>query len=109
MEMAYALEHEEWDYLGELLDRHWQLYQILDPNVTNAPLNGILTKVRPYISGAKLAGAGGGGFFMLLARSEDSATKLRKVLQEMSANGNGVVYDWSIADDGMIVEAQPIN
>ena len=106
MEMAYALEHEEWDYLGQLLDRHWKLYQILDPNVTNAPLNGILTKVRPYISGAKLAGAGGGGFFMLLASSENSAAKLREVLREVS--GNGVVYDWNIADEGMMVEGQPL-
>ena len=61
-EMAYAMAEGEWDYLGELLDRHWELNKVLDPNTTNAPINALLDRVRPLLSGAKLAGAGGGGF-----------------------------------------------
>lgn len=38
-------------------NRHWQLNQILDPHTSNAPINSLLERVRPYISGAKLAGA----------------------------------------------------
>ena len=68
MEMSFAMQEGDWDYLGRLLDRHWELNQVLDPNTTNAPINGLLSLVRPYIRGAKLAGAGGGGFMMLLAR-----------------------------------------
>ena len=62
VEMSYAMAEGDWKHLGELLDRHWQLNQILDPHTTNAPINAILDRARPYIYGAKLAGAGGGGF-----------------------------------------------
>ena len=47
VEMAYAMKESDWDYLGSLLDRHWQLNQILDPHTTNAPINALLERVRP--------------------------------------------------------------
>jgi len=37
VEMSYAISEGDWKHLGELLDRHWQLNQILDPHTTNAP------------------------------------------------------------------------
>ncbi len=74
MEMSYAMAEGDWKHLGELLDRHWQLNQVLDPNTANAPINAILDRARPYIHGAKLAGAGGGGFLMLLARDPEAAS-----------------------------------
>jgi fucokinase len=104
MEMAYALEHGKWDSLGELLDRHWALNQILDPNTTNAPINALLAHARPYIRGAKLAGAGGGGFMMLLARSPEAATELRQHLAERSLSEGGSVKKWAIATEGLRVE-----
>jgi fucokinase len=61
VEMSYAMAEGDWPHLGELLDRHWQLNQVLDPHTTNAPINAILDRARPFIYGAKLSGAGGGG------------------------------------------------
>lgn len=95
LEMAHAMQDGEWDHLGHLLDRHWQLNQVLDPNTTNAPIERLLANVRPFVRGAKLAGAGGGGFLMLLARSEDDAARLRSTLD---------AYDWQIARDGLRVK-----
>ena len=62
VEMSYAMVEGDWKHLGGLLKRHWQLNQLLDPNTANAPINAILDRAGPYIHGAKLAGAGGGGF-----------------------------------------------
>lgn len=93
MEMAFAMAEGDWLHLGRLLDRHWELNKTLDPNTTNAPVNALLDQVRPYILGAKLAGAGGGGFLMLLARDETRAAELRTLL---SATG-GQVCPWRIA------------
>jgi len=103
MEMAHAMREGEWDHLGELLDRHWELNQVLDPNTTNAPINTLLGAVRPYIRGVKLAGAGGGGFLMLLARSQTAAGELRHFLREQEAGSQGRVYEWRIADEGLRV------
>jgi fucokinase len=99
VEMAYAMKESDWDYLGSLLDRHWRLNQILDPNTTNALINQLLEQVRPYISGAKLAGAGGGGFLMLLAKTPDDARQLRRHL--ISLPGPGALYDWAVAPLGL--------
>lgn len=101
-EMAYALEIGDWDYLGSLLDRHWRLNQVLDPNVTNAPINALLDRLRPWLAGAKLAGAGGGGYLMLLAKDGAAAAELRRVLAE--APGGGRLSRFGIAARGMKIE-----
>jgi galactokinase/mevalonate kinase-like predicted kinase len=98
-EMAYAMGEGEWDYLGDLMNRHWELNQILDPHTTNAPLSAFLEEFAPWIAGAKLAGAGGGGFFMILAKSPEAKQKLcDKILQ---ANLPGRVYPYDIAEEGL--------
>ncbi len=99
LEMSHAMQQGDWDHLGALLDRHWQLNQILDPNTTNAPVQGLLERVKPLIRGAKLAGAGGGGFFILLANSEAAAEELRSRVK---------AYDWQVAGDGLRVKRVPI-
>jgi len=104
-EMAYAMREGEWRYLGELLDRHWQLNQILDPHTTNAPINALLAEVRPYLAGAKLAGAGGGGFIMMLAHDPEAAVHLRAYL---TGHGHaGRIYDATIAEEGLQVHIGP--
>jgi fucokinase len=100
LEMSYAMQEGDWDHLGNLLNRHWELNKILDPNTTNAPINTLLDSLRPYTSGIKLAGAGGGGFLILLARGE-SAAALRQFLQERARTSGGAIYDWQIAREGL--------
>jgi fucokinase len=99
MEMVYAIQEGEWQHLGELLDRHWELNKTLDPNTANAPINALLDVARPYIHGAKLAGAGGGGFLILVAREPHAAAELKEFLRTRDSN-QGAVYDWKIAREG---------
>ncbi len=100
-EMAYAMREGEWDSLGKLLDRHWRLNQMLDPHTTNAPINALLYEMEPWVAGAKLAGAGGGGFLMVLAKSPEAAQALRTRL----ARGDlpGKLHDYAIAPHGLHV------
>jgi fucokinase len=103
-EMAYTLQDGEWDRLGVLLDRHWELNQILDPNTTNAPINSLLDSVRPFIRGAKLAGAGGGGFLIMLARNPEARRELQALLSQGAARTAGTSYAWRIAAEGLRVK-----
>jgi fucokinase len=100
-EMAYAMREGEWDYLGRLLDRHWRLNQALDPNTTNAPINGLLRELQPLLAGAKLAGAGGGGFLMLLAKGPEAAQALRARLTRGDLPGK--LHEFAIAPQGLHV------
>ena len=72
---------------------------MLDPNTTNAPINAMLGELRPLLDGAKLAGAGGGGFLILLASSPEAAAELRLRL------GDGV-YSFRIAEEGLRVNCR---
>jgi fucokinase len=103
VEMSYAMAEGDWKHLGELLDRHWQLNQVLDPHTTNAPINAILDRARPFIYGAKLAGAGGGGFLMLLTRDAEAAAALRVALSK-EAPKLGAFVPYRIAEEGLRVE-----
>jgi galactokinase/mevalonate kinase-like predicted kinase len=104
VEMAYAMAEGEWKHLGELLDRHWQLNQVLDPHTANAPINAILERARPWIYGAKLAGAGGGGFLLLMARDPEAAAALRAGLRRQDGQP-GAFVSYRIAQEGLRVEA----
>jgi fucokinase len=103
VEMSYAMSEGDWKHLGELMDRHWQLNQVLDPHTTNAPINAILDRARPFIHGAKLAGAGGGGFLMLLARDAEAAAAMRAALSQ-EAPERGAFVPYRIAEEGLRVQ-----
>lgn len=100
VEMGYAMQEADWAQLGALMDRHWALNKVLDPNTTNAPINEMLAEVRPYVYGAKLAGAGGGGFLMMATRSAEAAAELRARLDPAK------VYRHAVAMDGLRVEVR---
>lgn len=104
MEMAYAMREGDWDHLGWLMNRHWELNQALDPHTTNAPISALLDAARPYIRGAKLAGAGGGGFLILLAKDAERAQRLREELARQGGPESKVCR-WRIAGEGMRVSA----
>ena len=59
--------------------------------------------MRPFIHGVKLAGAGGGGFLILLARRE-KVHDLRQFLGERAHHAGGAIYDWHVAREGLRVE-----
>ncbi len=101
LEMAYALRGGEWEYLGKLIDRHWELNRLLDPNTTNAPINALLNRLRPHVAGAKLAGAGGGGFLILLAKSPADAQALRQLLSERVEASSARIYQCRISPQGL--------
>lgn len=105
LEMAEAMQEGNWDYLGRLMDRHWRLNQILDSHTTNAPINRLLQNARPYLAGAKLAGAGGGGFMILLASGPGAALELRRRLAGWEPTGR--VYDFRICEEGLRVSTAP--
>ena len=104
LEMRYAMLEGDWNHLGELMARHWELNKVLDPHTTNAPIEAILGAVQPYVAGCKLAGAGGGGFLMMVARDAETAGRLRDLLASPDRGFPGRLYEYSISRTGLCVE-----
>ncbi len=100
-EMRFAMQEGDWRHLGDLLDRHWQLNVQMGRRMANAPVNAILHATRPFLVGAKPAGAGGGGFLIMLTEDPDAAEALRRHLAQ--ADLPGQVYTHAIAREGLRV------
>jgi len=49
-EMAFAMRDGEWTIWAICSIGNWRLNQILDPHTTNAPIDNLLARVRPFVS-----------------------------------------------------------
>ena len=80
--MRAALSAGALDEFGNLLTEHWALNKRIDPGCTNPFIDELLDTLNPYVCGSKLAGAGGGGFVISIARSTEAAQTLSAILAQ---------------------------
>lgn len=60
-----ALERNDYDSIGEIIKEGWKLKKSLSDDITNDKLNSMVDQALFYgATGAKLTGAGGGGFLL---------------------------------------------
>ena len=78
--MRDALTAGDLDEFGALLAEHWALNKRMDPGCTNPFIDELFETLKPYVCGGKLAGAGGGGFVIAIARNPEAAPALSAVL-----------------------------
>lgn len=64
--MAFELERGNITEFAHLLSKHWNLSVALDPGTTNTCIEYIFTCCDDLIDGRFIAGAGGGGFLMMV-------------------------------------------
>jgi len=102
-DVAAACERRDVRRFGELVDVVWELNKQLDPNSTNDAVEELLARVRPYVWGAKLLGAGGGGFLLMIARSRGDADTIRNVLESRPVNDRARFFDYDISGEGLTV------
>ena len=88
---------------GRLVDTAWQLNKQLDPNSSNAEIEALLARVRPCIHGAKLLGAGGGGFLLMVCKSGADAATVWRMLEAEPPNERARFFDYSISNEGLVV------
>jgi len=100
---AAALRRRDMREFGRLIDYAWELNKTIDPDSTTPEIEAILKTVRPHIFGAKLLGAGGGGFLLLIARSPSAAKKCRALLTESPPNDRSRFFDYRISREGLVV------
>lgn len=101
--MTEAMRANDAEAFGELIDLAWNLNKRIDPDSTTEVIEGVLAKVRPHIRGAKLLGAGGGGFLLMVCRSAEEASAVRRVLTAEPPNGLARFFDYSISEEGLAV------
>jgi fucokinase len=79
-EMRTALLGEDLALFGQLLTAHWGVLKRIDPGCTNPFIDDLWVALAPFISGGKLAGAGGGGFALVMLRDPGARATLAQML-----------------------------
>jgi len=88
---------------GALVDTAWQLNKRLDPNSSNEEIERLLGRVEPHLHGAKLLGAGGGGFLLMVCKSPADSVAVRRMLEAEPPNERARFFDYSISNKGLVV------
>jgi fucokinase len=103
--MRAALQAGDIDGFGELLGEHWALNKRIDPGCTNSFIDALFAEMEPYICGGKLAGAGGGGFAIVVTRGADGEREMDRILRARYPSTPVAVWPCAIPAQAMVVRA----
>ena len=94
---------KDYDALGKQIHKSWLLNQSLDSGTNTPEIQEIIDKIEPYMIGQKLLGAGGGGFMLIMANDELSATLIKQILTAEPVNNRARFIDFEISQTGLQV------
>jgi len=98
-----AIQRESWPAFCEVVKESWRLNQSLDPGTNPPEVAAMLAGVENWTAAAKLLGAGGGGYILLLAKDEPAATRIRERLLANPPNPRARFVDFSISQTGLTI------
>ena len=99
--MENSLQCGDIDEFGVLVGEHWRLNKRMDPGCTNPFIDELFGFLAPYMVGGKLAGAGGGGFAIIVARNGVVLEDLDAALSQRYAGAPVGVWPSGIAEEGL--------
>ena len=100
---ADALQRHDWAGFAGAIATSWELNQRLDAGTNPPSVQAILDQVGDYLAGAKLLGAGGGGFMLFVAKDAEAARRLRDSLTAHPPNAKARFVDLRVSDTGLQV------
>ena len=101
---AAALERGDLDAFASCVNEYWRDKKLLDAGSTNEKVDDIIDAIRPYSSAISLAGAGGGGFMYILAKSAADAKRIRRFMERNPPSPHSRFYDFAVDRLGMRIE-----
>ena len=97
---ADAIQRSDWADLCEAVRRSWTLNQRLDSGTNPPPVQGILDMISDHVCAAKLLGAGGGGYLLILAKDPAAGDIIRKTLAGRPPNNRARFVDLGLSEKG---------
>ncbi len=91
--MAHHLSSGNFDEFAELMNIHWSLSKRINPNTTNECIDQILLSCEDLIDSRYIAGAGGGGFLLIILKKGVSKKALRLRLKTEFRGSNVDVWE----------------
>ncbi|MBM4085884.1 MAG: hypothetical protein FJ272_13935, partial [Planctomycetes bacterium] len=102
-ELRDAIERRDRDRFGAVVREVWGLNKALDPGSTNPAIDQLMARIQPYTLGAKVLGAGGGGFMFIICPDPAAAARCRADLDRRPPNPLARFSDFQVNDAGLEV------
>jgi fucokinase len=104
-EVADGLRAGDMRMVGDAFSKTWEWHKKLEPSSSNPDIDRVFEAAEPYVWGARLVGAGGGGFMVIIARSREDAAELRELLPRVQPTGE--IHEARVATQGLELVLQP--
>jgi len=101
-QVAAALEAGDLDAVGGLMARQWECNRVLDPASSDPGLDALFEAMAPHVAGAKLTGAGGGGFMLAMLR--EGGLTAEACARRMGRLAQARLHELEINEEGLRVE-----
>ena len=96
-----AIEAGDWERFAACVNEYWMLKKAMDPGSTNERVEYVIARISPWTSAVTLAGAGGGGFMFILAKSAKAKKKIMASLNRRPPVKWARFYDFGIDEKGL--------
>lgn len=96
-----AMSRKDPEAFGHYVDVAWRLQKQLCSEVTNKHIERLLNMVRPHIFGARILGAGSGGFMLMICKSPQDAAHIRERLLKEPLNDRARFFDFEVNYKGL--------
>jgi galactokinase/mevalonate kinase-like predicted kinase len=101
---ASALAKGDFEGFASAVNGYWRDKKLLDPGSTNERVEAIIDSVKNHLSAVTLAGAGGGGFMYMFAKSAADARAIKRKLTKAPISKWSRFYDFAIDEKGISTE-----
>ncbi len=98
-----AMSRKDSEAFGRYVDEAWRLQKQLCSEVTNPSIEHLLAMIRPHIHGARILGAGSGGFMLMICKTPKDAAAIREKLLREPLNERSRFFDFAVNDKGLEV------
>lgn len=102
---AAALAKGDLETFATCVNEYWRDKKLLDAGSTNERVDDIIDSIRPFVSAVSLAGAGGGGFMYILAKSAADARRIRRLLERNAPHRDSRFYAFDFDREGFRLRA----
>ncbi len=103
LEMADAIQRNDFERYGRMLLKTWEQNKALDPGTNPPVVESIISRVSDYCLGYKLPGAGGGGYLYMVAKDPEAASRIVTLLTREAPNPLARFVGMSLSDTGLAV------
>lgn len=103
LNMNEAILRNNFQEYGQLVLQTWQQNKLLDKGTNPPEIEAIIELIKDYCLGYKLPGAGGGGYLYMVAKDQQAALCIKKILTENAPNRRARFVNMTLSNKGFQV------